>query len=184
DPALVVGADGAAVLRHRRHHAGKLRPAGAGRRRFFGGDRLRVGPSRRTGGGGARAQSGDCGGAGRMKEGQGAALKPARGLCPLDPHQRRAFGIHSFGWGEGGGCLGPVWAAVIAPAIAAAQTGPRHPPPSPQPTKGFQGPAALGGSPEGSALWWGPGAKPLAFLHPIALCRGIISLGAIRETSV
>src|SRR5580704_3813880 len=26
-----------------------------------------------------------------QKEGQGAALKPARGPCPLDPHQRRSL---------------------------------------------------------------------------------------------
>src|SRR5271170_647043 len=39
------------------------------------------------------------------------------------------------------------------------------PPPTPQPTEGFQGPA-LGGVPRGGATWWRPGAKPLAFLRP------------------
>ena len=32
---VVVGADGAAVLRHRRHHGGELRAAGAGGRGFW-----------------------------------------------------------------------------------------------------------------------------------------------------
>ena len=59
DPALVVGADGTAVLRDRRHHGGELRAAGASGRRFPGGGRLRVEPSGRAGGRGAGAERGD-----------------------------------------------------------------------------------------------------------------------------
>src|SRR5208282_5727917 len=64
---------------------------------------------------------------GEPKQGQGSALKPARGPCPLDPHQRRSLWDPSILFGGEGGGLGPVWAAAIAPAfasaMAAAQTG-------------------------------------------------------------
>jgi hypothetical protein len=48
----------------------------------------------------------DCcpGQSGERKEGQGSALKPARGLCPLDPQQRQRP-LQSIHWSgcEGGG---------------------------------------------------------------------------------
>ena len=47
----------------------------------------------------------------RPKQGQGSALKPARGLCPLDPHQRRSLWNPSIGSGEREGGPGSAWAA-------------------------------------------------------------------------
>ena len=63
NPPVVVGADGAALLRHRRHHAGELCPPGAGGRGFPRGGRVRVEPSRRAGRRRAGVECGDRGGA-------------------------------------------------------------------------------------------------------------------------
>ncbi len=110
-------------------------------------------------------------------------LDPARGLCPLDPHQRqRPLDSNHFGWvggrGTEPGCrVRRCWSSgAIAPNDQQRRT--RHPgsvplPPT-QPNGRVPRAAALGGDPRGSAPWWGPGAKPLA-LHNA--CPGRLSAG-------
>src|SRR5208282_3737711 len=86
---------------------------------------------------------------GWAKQGQGSALKPARGLCPLDPHQRRSLWDPSILFGAREGGAGPAWAVAIAPAVAGAmataQAGPAPPSRAPNTTEGFQGPLPLAG---------------------------------------
>src|SRR5208282_6638746 len=86
---------------------------------------------------------------GWAKQGQGSALKPARGLCPLDPHQRRSLWDPSILFGAREGGAGPAWAVAIAPAVAgamaAAQASLAPPSRAPNTTEGFQGPLPLAG---------------------------------------
>jgi len=76
------------------------------------------------------------------KEGQGAALKPARGRCPLDPRQRRGLWTPSILIEARQGGLGqpglPRSHRPTAGVNAAAQAGP-VPPAVPQSSEGFQG---------------------------------------------
>src|SRR5208282_6228155 len=56
------------------------------------------------------------------------------GRCPPGPPTKGgAFGIHSFGLGEGGGCAGLAWAATITSAIADVIAQPRPTPRTPRP---------------------------------------------------
>ncbi len=113
---------------------------------------------------------------GERKQGRGSAPNPARGLCPLDPHQRQGPLDSMTGRvGRGRGRVGE--AKGRRPACRTAPLRLAHPPPSPPhtPSEGFQEPPrrrpglALGGVPRGSAPWWGPGRSPgLAFVRPIA----------------
>ncbi len=101
---------------------------------------------------------------GEVKEGRGSAPNPARGLCPLDPHQRQRpldslTGSVGRGRGRGGTAAGGVRHTGRPPPPC-----PHAPFPSPHsqsgvprapPLAGFQGAAPLGG------VW---GEAP-AFLH-------------------
>ena len=114
---------------------------------------------------------------GRREQGQGAALKPARGLCPLDPHQRRRplESIH-FGCGEGGAVRdwpGPPGSSRRLPALSRPPRPIPHCPsltatkewvPRAPPLVGIQGAEPLGGV-QGQSPW-------PCFLRPIALASG------------
>ena len=89
DPALVVGTDGTAVLRDRRHHGGELRAAGAGRRRFPGGGRRGVEPSRRPRRRRARAERRDCRGAVGVSGGSICLAFPAMRCVSLNRASER-----------------------------------------------------------------------------------------------
>src|SRR5208282_578702 len=122
------------------------------------------------------------------RQGQGSALKPARGLCPLDPHQRRSLWDPSILFGAREGGPWPASAAAIAPATAGREAGPGPPSRAPNTTEGFQGPLPLAGvqraAPSGGVrgkapafLWFtrlprGPGARDVAGSSSAGAPRG------------
>jgi len=81
----VVGHDGAAELRDRRHHGGGLRSAGAGGHGLFGGGRVYLEPPGWAGGGGEGAERGD-------RRGVGLKLRDSRRLCSLGSAMDHGFG--------------------------------------------------------------------------------------------
>jgi|HubBroStandDraft_1064217.scaffolds.fasta_scaffold107290_2 hypothetical protein len=94
-----------------------------------------------------------------------------------------ASGVCSFGWGEGGALRGR---RGLPGTHRRSRVCSRRPTPAPQrpaltPTnERVPRAAALGGDPRGGAPWWGPGAEPLAFRHPIALPARNAQLTRIR----
>src|SRR5271166_32146 len=96
---------------------------------------------------------------GEPREGQGLCpWTPPEGAAIWTPAKGEALGTLYFGSEMGGGPE-PRPAHRRAPVRRARLRPPSHLRTKVEGSKGF----ALGGSPDGSALWGGPGAKPLAF---------------------
>jgi hypothetical protein len=101
--------------------------------------------------GGGGAQPHFVVGAGQSGEGRSGRCPETHqgGFAPLDPPPKAAaFGIHSFGCGEGGALRDWPGLPGSCRRLPADPGGPgqsRNAPPSPQPTNGFQGPLPLAG---------------------------------------